>query len=251
VFEGANYAGDARILDLQPNEERLLSYAVDLGTEVDAKPAFDNGRILHIKAVKGVVWRTQLTRQSKTYTIKNRNDQERLVLVEHPVNHNLPLTKECKPTETASDFYRFEMKIPAGASKELVVSEERQDNFNVQISTQNDDTIRFFMNQPTASKELKAGLNKAIELRWATAKTTRDIREMERQLKVITDDQDRLRKNLKEMPQTAVAYQRYLKKFDEQETTIEKYQADIKKLQTEEHEQRKAFEDYLAAFSAE
>ena len=37
VYEGSNYAGDARILDLQPNEERLLSYAVDLGTEVQPR----------------------------------------------------------------------------------------------------------------------------------------------------------------------------------------------------------------------
>src|SRR5262249_20969198 len=34
VFEGGTYAGDARIADPQPNEERLISYAVDLGTEV-------------------------------------------------------------------------------------------------------------------------------------------------------------------------------------------------------------------------
>src|SRR5262249_59386801 len=29
IFEGATYAGDAIIRDLQPDEERLLSYAVD------------------------------------------------------------------------------------------------------------------------------------------------------------------------------------------------------------------------------
>ena len=34
VFEGSVYAGDTRILDLQPDEDRLLSYAIDLGTEV-------------------------------------------------------------------------------------------------------------------------------------------------------------------------------------------------------------------------
>src|SRR5205085_4534118 len=34
VFEGSNYAGDAQIQDLQPKEERLVSYAIDLGTEV-------------------------------------------------------------------------------------------------------------------------------------------------------------------------------------------------------------------------
>ena len=35
VFEGSVYAGDTRVLDVQPNEERLVSYAIDLGTEVD------------------------------------------------------------------------------------------------------------------------------------------------------------------------------------------------------------------------
>ncbi len=31
VFEGSVYAGDTRVLDVQPNEERIVSYAIDLG----------------------------------------------------------------------------------------------------------------------------------------------------------------------------------------------------------------------------
>jgi hypothetical protein len=53
------------------------------------------------------------------------------------------------------------------------------------------------------------------------------------------------------MPATAAAYKRYLEKFDQQETQIEKYQADIKKLQGTEFTQKKAFEDYLANFNAD
>ena len=34
VYDTNTYAGDTRILDLQPNEERLLSYAMDQSTEV-------------------------------------------------------------------------------------------------------------------------------------------------------------------------------------------------------------------------
>src|SRR5260370_35752006 len=34
VFEGSTYAGDARIQYVPPNDERLISFAVDLGTEV-------------------------------------------------------------------------------------------------------------------------------------------------------------------------------------------------------------------------
>src|ERR671937_130517 len=55
VFEGGNYAGDARILDLQPNEERLLSYAIDLGTEVNPVPASDNGKLTSVKVAKGIL----------------------------------------------------------------------------------------------------------------------------------------------------------------------------------------------------
>ena len=83
---------------------------------------------------------------------------------------------------------------------------------------------------------------------WAIADVTR---ELERQLKTITDDQARLRLNLREMPPTAKAYKRYLDKFDQQETQIEQLQQDLKSLQATEHQQRKGLDDYLANFNAE
>src|SRR5207248_7561459 len=97
VFEGSNYAGDARILDLQPGEERLLSYAVDLGTEVNPVPSSDNGRVTMIKAVKGIIHTQTKVRETKTYTVVNRNDQERTVLIEHPVRNDFKLIDTDKP----------------------------------------------------------------------------------------------------------------------------------------------------------
>jgi hypothetical protein len=252
VFEGSNYAGDSRILDVEPNEERLLSYAVDLGTEVNAVPASDNGRVTMVKVVKGILESTTKVRETKTYKIVNRNDAERLVLVEHPVRNDFHLTDDTtKPAETASDVYRFEVKVPAGKTATQTVTEERVINQQVQLTNSNDDQIRFFLNQTIASKKVKDGLAEAINLRGAVNKTQREIGELQLQLKTITEDQARLRANLKEMPPTAAAYKRYLDKFDQQETQIEKYQADIKKMQETEHQQQKEFEDFLANFSAE
>jgi hypothetical protein len=251
VFEGSNYAGDSRILDLQPNEERLLSFAIDLGTEVNAVPSSDNGRITSVKLVKGVLHTTTKIRESKTYTLKNRNDTERLVLVEHPVRNDFKLVDTEKPAETASDFYRFQVKVAPGKSATLTVTEERVLAEEVQIANANDDRLRFFMKETASSTKVKDALKKAIDLRGEVSKTQREIAELERQLKVITDDQARLRANLKEMPSTAAAYKRYLEKFDLQETQIENYQADIKKLQGVEHNQKKEFEDYLTNLNAE
>jgi hypothetical protein len=251
VFEGSNYAGDARILDLQPNEERLISYAVDLGTEVNPVPASDNGRITEVKAVKGILHTRTRVRDTKTYTIKNRNDQERLVLVEHPVRNDFHLADKIKPAETASDFYRFEVKVAPGKAEDLVVKEEKDFGETVVLTNLNDDQIRHFISQPVASEKVKAGLHKTMELRWEEAKTQREIAELNRQLEVIVQDQTRLRANLKELPSDSPIAKRIVEKFGQQETQVEKYQADIKKLQGQEHSQRKALEDYLAAFSAE
>ena len=67
----------------------------------------------------------------------------------------------------------------------------------------------------------------------------------------IAKDQERLRANLKEMPQTAAAYKRYLEKFDKQETEIEKLQADIKKHQATEKQQKKELDHYLTGLTVE
>ena len=53
------------------------------------------------------------------------------------------------------------------------------------------------------------------------------------------------------MPATAEAYKRYLKKFDDQETQIEDYQAKIKKLQDVEHEPEEGVRGLPRQFSAE
>src|SRR5215469_17986364 len=135
VFEGSNYAGDSRVLDIQPNEERLLSYAVDLGTEVNPVPHSDNGKIVQLKAVKGIVTTTTKVRESKSYTIKNRNDVERVVLIEHPVRNDFKLVSDTKPVETASDVYRFQLKVAPGKSEKQTVSEERTINSTVQLTS--------------------------------------------------------------------------------------------------------------------
>ena len=94
VFEGSNYAGDARILDLQPNEERLLSYAVDLGTEVEPGRQDGNRTADQGQGRQGHPVPTTKIRESKTYTVKNRNEHDRLVLIEHPVRNDFKLVEQ-------------------------------------------------------------------------------------------------------------------------------------------------------------
>jgi hypothetical protein len=251
VYEGSTYAGDARILDLQKDERRLLSHAIDLGTEVQAVPHSDNGRITSIKAVKGIIYTTTKVKDSKTYTIANRNDTDRVVLVEHANRTDFKLMSKDKPWETAADVHRFKVTAPAGKTTEYTVSEEKDFGSTVAITNADDNNIRIFINEKVTSEPVKKALEQAMTLRGKMAATQRELQQQERQLNIITADQDRLRKNLKEMPPEAAAYKRYLKKFDDQETEIERLQKLIKELQDSEHAERKAFENYISNLNVE
>ena len=67
----------------------------------------------------------------------------------------------------------------------------------------------------------------------------------------MAEDQSRLRANLREVPQSSPLHRRYLDKLGRQEDGVEKFRADIQKLQQQGHARRKALGDFPAALSAE
>ena len=73
----------------------------------------------------------------------------------------------------------------------------------------------------------------------------------EQALRVIEQDQTRMRANMERVPRESHAYQRYLKKFDDQETEIEKRRATLSRLQETAEQQRKAYEQFLVNLNVE
>ena len=85
-----------------------------------------------------------------------------------------------------------------------------------------------------------------MELKAKLTGYQQELNNVNDQLRVISEDQTRLRANLREMPTTAKAYKRYLEKFDQQETEIEGLRESQKKLQTSVLKQRQEVDRYLA-----
>lgn len=247
VFEGSTYAGDARIQDLQPNDERLISFAVDLGIEVETKSHRPPERLTTIKIERGLIITTNRIREEKTYTATNRSGQERTLWIEHPYRADFELVSKIEPVERTADFRRFEMKLPADAKKSIAMTivEERDQNTSLSVSNADDNTIRFFANNVVASPEVKKALEGALELKAKLAKINQELQNVNLELNNINQDQARLRQNLREMPTTAAAYKRYLEKFDKQESQIEELQAKQKDLQTQVLKARQAVDNYL------
>ena len=140
VQEGGRYAGDARIADMQPGEERLLAYAVDLGMEVLAAPEKKWEKVVSVAIRKGLLISRWEQHALKKYHIKNRSRQERTLVIEHPASTNVRIVSADKPYETARDVHRFEVKVAAGKTATLEVEELRDDGANLKLDSLNETT---------------------------------------------------------------------------------------------------------------
>jgi hypothetical protein len=155
VFERGCYAGDARILDLQPSEERLLSYAIDLGTEIKTitRTTPDQSQVT-LKPVKDLLHVGYRMRQTTTYTVKNRSEHERLTLIEQPIRAGWKLANPEKPAERSRDVYRFELAVPASKTASLDVVEEQDRVDPVTLTTAEGKPVHYALPHLAAEVQL-------------------------------------------------------------------------------------------------
>lgn len=251
VFEGGTYAGDARIMDLQPNEERLLAYAIDQGLEVKTENGGGTEVLTAVRINKGVLTITHKLRETKTYLIKNRSPQDRLLIVEQPVREDWKLVEPARPAERSRDVFRFEWKVAAGKADKHQVAEEKTRFEHKALADAADHTIRALLNSTVSSPKVKEALRRSLDYRAKMLAARRDLASREEQLKTITDDQARLRANLHTLPKESQTYKRTVEKFDKQEPQIEKLQAEVKEKQEARRKLDKEFADYLTGLTAE
>lgn len=124
VYDDSTYAGDTRILDVQPNESRLLSYALDQGTEVKSAVKSTPSPEMTFKIGQSSMSATYKQRETRTYTIKNRSAHDRVVIVEHPIRTGWKLVDPTKPVEQTRNLYRFDVPVKAGEMVSLAVVED-------------------------------------------------------------------------------------------------------------------------------
>jgi hypothetical protein len=251
VFEGSVYAGDTRVLDVQPNEERLLSYAIDLGTEVDPKAGPGAQKITSIKAVKGIVTTVTKVTDEKTYRVVNRSQTDRTLLIEHPnrTAQQFKLVDTEKPVEDTPEVYRFQTQVKAGETKSFTVKEERDVTQTVRLTNGQEGQISYLITLSEASPALKEKLKEALKTKAQWDVQVRELAQVNADLTRLNVDQERIRKNLRETPKDADVYQTYLKKLSDQEKEIDALTAKQKKLMADEFAAKKKYEDYLANIS--
>jgi hypothetical protein len=245
VFDDKVYAGDAKIDDMPPGSTRLVSYAVDLDTEVAPQSKGRPDQLLTVKLLKGTMFISRKFTRGTEYTIKNSGKKAKTVLIEYPIDPTWTLVTPKEPAEKTRDLYRFAVQAKPGDPAALMVEEERIEPQQVALSNIDDNTIQIYLSSKVVSDKVKAALQEVIKRKHALAQVVARKQQLEQRIREIDQDQARIRQNMAQLDRASDVYKNYVKKFSDQEKEIEKTREQIAAQVDQENGLRKSLDEYL------
>lgn len=245
VFDGGSYAGDAQIADLPAGAEVFISYAVDLEVEVEAVTGPATEDISTVKISRGTVITTWRQVRERVYTVKNRGQRAKTLIIEHPVSSGFNLVEPKQPMETARGLYRFSLPVDKAKTAKLSVVEDRMVDQTAALTSLPSDRIELYLRAKNVSQAVKDALQKLVALKAKLADATAARARIDEQIKAIYADQDRIRSNMGKLSRDSDLYKKYEKTLSDQETTLFKLDADLDKAKTEEAARRKEVDAFV------
>lgn len=236
VLDGDAYAGEALIERLKPEEQRFISFGLDLGTLVTTKFKSERRPVFLVRARNGVFETHYYLSETKTYTIINQTDKERVLYIEHPLRTGWKLADAVKPTSQTLNYYRFRVELKPGARVEFPVSETQALMDSYQLSNISTRDVELFITNRYIDAKTRVELEKLVEIKGRIDRTHARIQALESEAEEIDEDQKRLRENIKSLKDTVDAKQliaRYIAKADQQETRLEQINREKKEAQAE------------------
>jgi hypothetical protein len=244
VIDGDAYAGEALIERLKSNEQRFISFGLDLGALVTTKLKGERRPVFLVRAQNGVFEAHYHQTQKKTYTIINQTDKQRIVYVEHPYREGWKLSDDTqKPASQSVNFYRFRVELKPRATFELPVIETQALMDTYQLANLTSRDVELFVTSNYIDAAMRAELEKLIDLKSRIGKESSRIEALNKEAVEIGDDQKRLRENIATLKNTNEAKQlvaRYISKAGEQETRLEQIS-----------KEKRAAQDALAKLTSE
>ena len=245
VFDGGSYAGDARMEDIPPGGERLISYALDLNVEVEPQSQAQASELVEAWIKQGSLYLRKQLLEEKTYNIRNRDTKEKTVLIEHPFRSDWDLESP-KADERTREVYRFKEDVAPGKTEKLTVREKRTLTEQMYLSNLNSETFAYYTRSPKVSPAIKEAFRKVQDFQRQLSEVTQQKARNEERIKEISQEQSRIRENMSRLQQNSELYTRYVTKFDQQETELENIRNEMEDLKDREMALQRDLNNYLS-----
>lgn len=251
VFQDGIYAGDAQINHVQPGEERLISYAVDLDLSIVPQWQAPVMETTSIKARHGVLLIERKQRKAWDYSFGNKSDGAKTVLVQQMMESEFELVEPAKAVEQTADEYRFEVVVPAKRTVEFKVVLERPVTTTIALLNADISTTINYAQSSEVPKQLKDALQDLVRRKRKISDVQTQSDEVEQELEAIDSEQERIRENMNALDHNSPLYQQYVQKLSVQETRIEELREQFVTLRRTLNETQQELQDFVDNLTVE
>lgn len=246
LFDDGTYAGDARMLDVPPGDSRFVTYALDLSVQGERQVLGGTTTETGISIRRGVLTVSRKQRAETQYTFKNKSEKPRILVVEHPYDAQFTLAAPAKADERTASLYRFRLAVAPEKSESLTVATERPLSQTVALLEGDMNFLLFYTERKEGtSARLRAALEDVVARRRKLDELKSKQTEAEGELETLTEDQDRVRKNMTALDKTSALYKRYVAQLDEQETKIQALRVEKARLVSASAESQRSLRAFL------
>lgn len=238
VLDGNAYAGEALMDRLKAKEQRLISFALDLGTHIRVRTNADREPAKIVKVVNGIFQVHYFQTSEKVYQIENQTNRPKVLYVEYPVQDGWTLSDDTpKPDYTTQKYHRFRVALAGFEKTELKIRVRQALADNYQLTSLSRSDLQLFVSQRYINEETRAKLEKLIDLRIKINEIENRLNSFDEEVEKIEEDQKRLRENIEALsktPEAKTLIARYIAKANDQETRLEEMEKERKTLEAEQ-----------------
>ena len=245
LFDDGVYAGDARMEDVPPGATRLISYAVDLSVQGDRQQPSASTTQTTLSIRRGVLIITKRERRETDYTLKSQAKKAETVLVEQSYDAQYTLVTPAKADERTADLYRFSVTLSPGQSQTLKVVLERPISTSIALVDADLNIISAYANRTDLSDSTRTTLRDVLSRRRQIDDLNSQAAERDAEVASISDEQNRIRKNMGALDHASALYKRYVGELDAQETRLQTLHAESQKLKAQAADADRALRAYL------
>ena len=245
VIREGRYVGEALLPFSRPREKKLLAYAVEIGIEIESKVRTKHEAVHLVSAHAGRLNLYQYEVCRRTYTVKNQTGEEKVLLLDHRAlpqrgRKDYSLVDTPEPIESTPTMLRFEIVCPPGET-ELCVSERSSTCRTYALSDLDTEKVEVFVSGRLLSNKERHVIEEILAAKQRHRQVEAAIAERESRLEKIEGEQERLRKNIKALGNTAdetTLRNRYVAKLTQQEDEVERIRDELTALRQDEKQQK-------------
>ena len=252
VLDDETFAGEGVFDPIRPDEKRLISYAVDLALNVNARQSTEQQRVTRAVVNRGTMTQHSEVREKKTYTFRNEDSSPRTVIVEHPARGGYELRGDVRPVETTPTWMRFRLQVKPKETASIVVEEARPLQTTYALTNINSQQVDLFVRQQSIDKTVEAALRKILAQKTVVEDLDEKKTARESETEKIFDDQQRLRENMKALkgsPEEKTLVQRYTRQLNDQEDRLDALKREIEQLESQHDAAEMALDQMIQEIS--